>query len=328
MLSRRRFLGTLSASLLAAPLAAEAQQQPTKTARIGYLSPRSGPSIQDEAFRQGLRELGYIEGTNISLEYRWADWKTERMSAFAAELVGLKVDVIVATGGTAWVLVAKRATTTIPIVFTTGDPVRGGLVASFDRPGGNLTGVALLTDELNVKRLQLLKEAVPDVARVAVLVNPANVSTGKVLNDLEGAAQTLSVKLQVLKARGPRDIDEAFSALTKERPGAVLVLNDPMLFAQRVRIVDLAKKNRLPAAYEWREFADAGGFLSYGASITDIHRRLVTTYVDKILKGAKPADLPVQQPTKFELVINLKTAKALGLTIPPSILARADHVIE
>ncbi len=327
-MNRRTFLCGFTLGTLAAPLAGEAQPPPTKTARIGYLSPRSGPSIQDEAFRQGMRELGYVEGQNISVEYRFGDWRSDRISVFAAELVRLKVDVIVASGGATWALTAKRATTTIPIVFIAGDPVGTGLVASLDRPGGNLTGVALLTDALNVKRLQFLTEAAPGVSRIAVLANPANATMGRVLKDLEAVAQTLRVTLQVLEARGPREIDDAFAAMTKKRAGALLVLNDPMLFAQRGRIVDLAMKSRVPAAYEWREFVEAGGFLSYGASITDLHRRLAAVYVDKILKGAKPSDLPVEQPTKFELVINLKTAKALGLTIPQTLLLRADQVIE
>jgi len=262
-MNRRTFLCGFTLGTLAAPLAGEAQPPPTKTARIGYLSPRSGPSIQDEAFRQGMRELGYVEGQNISVEYRFGDWRSDRISVFAAELVRLKVDVIVASGGATWALTAKRATTTIPIVFIAGDSVGTGLVASLDRPGGNLTGVALLTDALNVKRLQFLTEAAPGVSRIAVLANPANATMGRVLKDLEAVAQTLRVTLQVLEARGPREIDDAFAAMTKKRAGALLVLNDPMLFAQRGRIVDLAMKSRVPAAYEWREFVEAGGFLSY-----------------------------------------------------------------
>ena len=317
----------LALGLLAAPLVAEAQQPSTKTARIGYVSLRSGPEHLDEAFRQGLRELGYVEGQNISVEYRWADWKPDRIPALAEELVRLKVDVIVAVAGPT-VRAVGKAVKTIPVVFLTGgDPVGTGLVASLDRPGGNLTGVSLLTSELNAKRLELLKQAVPGVSRVAVLVNPTLPTAGALLKELEGAARALKVKLQVLEARDPQAIDDAFAAMKRERAGALLVGNDPMFFAQRERIVDLAAKHRLPGIFEWREFAEAGGLLSYGTSVADMYRRLAS-YVDKILKGAKPADLPVEQPTRFELVINAKTAKALGLTIPPSFVLRADHVIQ
>jgi putative ABC transport system substrate-binding protein len=314
--------------LLAAPLIAEAQQPSTKTARIGYLSLRSGPSHFDEAFRQGLRELGYVEGQNISVEYRWADWKPDRIPALAEELVRLKVDVIVSAGGGPTSRAVGKAVKTIPVVFLMGgDPVGTGLVASLARPGGNLTGVSLLTSELNAKRLELLKQAVPGVSRVAVLVNPTSPTAGAVLKELESAAQTLKVKLQVLEARDPQAIDGAFAAMKRERAGALLVANDPMFFAQRERIVGLAAKSRLPGIFEWREFAEAGGLLSYGTNVADMYRRLAS-YVDKILKGVKPADLPVEQPTRFELVINAKTAKALGLTIPPSFVFRADHVIQ
>ena len=325
----RALSALLALGLLAAPLIAEAQQPSMKTARIGYVSLRSGPEHQEEAFRQGLRELGYVEGQNISVEYRWADWKPDRIPALAEELVRLKVDVIVsAGGGTVTVLAVKKATKTIPVVFVTGgDPVSTGLVASLARPGGNLTGVSFLTSELNAKRLDLLKAAVPGVSRVAVLTNPANPLTAGALKELEGAARALKVKLQVLEARDPQAIDDAFAAMKRERAGALLVRNDPMFFAQRERIVGLAAKSRLPGIFEWREFAEAGGLLSFGANITDVYRRLAT-YVDKILKGAKPGELPVEQPTKFELVVNLKTAKALGLTIPPSLVGRADRVIE
>ena len=313
--------------LLVVPLAAQAQPPTTKTARIGYLSFRSGPSFLDEAFRQGLRELGYVEGQNISIEYRWADWKPDRVPALAEEMVRLKVDVIVTTPGGSTARAVKQAVRTIPVVFTAGDPVGAGLVASLDRPGGNLTGVSILTTQLNSKRLALLKEAVPGVARVAVLANATAPTAEAQLKELEGAARALRVKLQVLGVRGPQEIEDAFSAMTKERAGALLVLGDPMLFAQRERIVRLTAKSRLPGIFEWREFVEAGGLLSYGTNVADMYRRLAT-YVDKILKGAKPGDLPVEQPTKFELVINLKTAKTLGLTMPQPILFRADRVIE
>jgi putative ABC transport system substrate-binding protein len=317
----------LALGLLAVPLAAQAQPTPGKTARIGYLSFRSGPSYLDEAFRQGLRELGYFEGQNIAIEYRWADFKPDRASALAAELVRLQVDVIVSTGGPIPATAAKRATKTIPVVFSAGDPVGAGLVVSLNRPGGNLTGVNLLANELEAKRLQLLKEAVPGVSRVAVLANPATPTTGATLKGLEGVARALRVKIQVLEVRERQGIDDAFAAMARERAEALLVMTDPLFLAQRERIVDLAAKHRLPGIFGWREFAEAGGLLSYGTNVADMYRRLAT-YVDKILKGAKPGDLPIEQPTKFEFVINLKTAKALGLTIPPSILSRADRLIE
>ena len=250
----------LALVFVAAPLAAQAQPTPGKTARIGYLSFRSGPSYLDEAFRQGLRELGYFEGQNISVEYRWADFKPDRAATLAAELVRLNVNVIVSTGGgTVTALAVKKAVKTIPVVFTSGgDPVSAGLVASLDRPGGNLTGVSSLTSELNEKRLELLKQAVPGVSRVAVLVNPTrSTAAGAVLKGLEGAARTLKVKLQVLEARDPQAIDGAFAAMKRERADALLVANDPMFFGQRERIVGLAAKSRLPGIFEWREFAEA-----------------------------------------------------------------------
>ena len=317
---------TLTLSILAAPLAAQAQPPPGKTARIGYVALRSGPSFLEEAFRQGLRELGYVEGHNIAIEYRWADWKLDRVAALAAELVRLNVDVIVSTGGGYTALAVKKVVTTIPVVFSAGDPLGMGLVARLDRPGENVTGVSVFSGELNAKRLELLKAAVPAVSGVAVLANPANPVTGAALKELEGAAQALRVTLHVLEARDHQEIDDAFAAMARERVEALLVVTDPMFFAQRERIVDLAAKHRLPGIFEWREFAEAGGLLSYGANIADMYRRLAS-YVDKILKGAKPGDLPVEQPTKFELVINLKTAQALGLTIPPTFLFQADEVI-
>jgi ABC-type uncharacterized transport system substrate-binding protein len=272
-------------------------------------------------------ELGYVEGHNIAIEYRWADWQLDRVAALAAELVRLNVDVIVSTGGGYTALAVKKAVTTIPVVFSAGDPLGMGLVARLDRPGENVTGVSVFSGELNAKRLELLKAAVPGVSGVAVLANPANPSTGAALKELEGAAQALRVTLQVLEARDHQEIDDAFAAMARERVEALLVVTDPMFFAQRERIVDLAAKHRLPGIFEWREFVEAGGLLSYGANIADMYRRLAS-YVDKILKGAKPGDLPVEQPTKFELVINLKTAQALGLTIPPTFLFQADEVIK
>jgi ABC-type uncharacterized transport system substrate-binding protein len=312
-------------ALLAAPLAAPAQQ-PGKTARVGFFSIVTSPFL-DEAFRQGLRELGYVEGQNIAIEYRSAEGKDERLPGLAAELVRLKVDVIVAASPPA-IEAAKQATKTIPIVFTvSGDPVAEGFVASLARPGGNLTGLTTIGPELVGKQLEMLKTVAPKVSRVAVLQNPSNQGHAPMLRQAEGAARALGVQLQVLKARTPSEIEAAFAAMSSQRAGGVLVLRDAVFRTLRAQIVALAAKNRLPAVYGLREEAEAGGLMAYGASVPQLFRR-AATYVDKILKGAKPADLPVEQPTKFELVINLKTAKALGLTIPPSLLGQADQVIQ
>jgi len=329
VIDRRAFLAG-AAALLAAPLAAETQQA-DKVARIGYLGTRRGVSPHlPEAFRQGLRDLGYVEGRNVVIEYRNNEGKNERLPALAAELVALKVDVILAAA-TPHALAAKQATRTIPIVFAaTGDAVADGLVTSLARPGGNLTGLSFFTPELVGKRLELLKQTVPGISRVAVLWNPGGLgeSTEKdVLKRAEVVARAIGVQLQFVEARGPADFDRVFSDMTRARAGALTVLTSAMLFEERKRLVDLVAKNRLPAVYPWREFVDAGGLMAYGPDLADLFRR-AATYVDKILKGAKPGDLPVEQPTKFELVINLKTAKALGLTIPPSLLQRADQVIE
>jgi putative ABC transport system substrate-binding protein len=283
-----------------------------------------------EVFRQGLRDLGYVEGRNVVIEYRDAEGKPERLPALAAELVGLKVDVIVA-GGQPHALAAMQATRTLPIVFIgAADPVTSGLVTSLARPGGNVTGLSFLAPELVGKRLELLKQAVPGVTRVAVLWEPGGQGerTAKdMLKQAEAAARALGVRPQFVEARGPADFDRAFSDMTRARAGALTVLGSVMFVNERRRLVDLAAKNRLPAVYLSREFVDAGGLMSYGPNVADLFRR-AATYVDKILKGAKPGDLPVEQPTKFELVINMKTAKALGLTIPQSLLGRADHVVE
>ena len=329
-MDRREFLGTLAGGLLTAPLAAKAQQA-AKIPRIGWLAnnPAGSPHLL-EAFLQGLRDLGYVEGRNVVIEYRDAEGKLERLPALAAELVALKVDVIVAAGPPA-ALAAKQATRTLPIVFaSSGDPVTSGLVTSLARPGGNVTGLSAVAPELVGKCLEQLKQAVPGVSRVAVLWQPGGLGerTDKyILKEAEVAARALGVRLQFVEARGPADFDRAFSDMTRARAGALTVLSTPMFVSERRRLVDLAAKNRLPAVYPWREFVDAGGLMSYGPNLADMFRR-AATYVDKILKGAKPADLPVEQPTKFELVINLKTAKALGLTIPASVLARADEVIQ
>ncbi len=331
MIIRRAFIGTLAGGLLAAPLAAESQQA-TKSPRIGYLTPSltANPSLR-EAFRQGLRDLGYIEGRNVVIEYRDAEEKEDRLPALAAELVALKVDVIVTSGGTLAALAAQQATKTVPIVFVAaGDPVSSGLVTSLARPGGNVTGLSLLFPELVGKCLEQLKQAAPGVSRIAVLEQRGAVpeSTRREnLKSAEVAARALGARLQVVGARGPSDIDQAFSEMIKGRANGLAVLSTPMFASQRRRLVELAARNRLPTVYSFRVYVEAGGLMSYGPSTPDMSRR-AATYVDKILKGAKPADLPVEQPTRFQLVINLKTAKALGLTIPPSLLGRADEVIQ
>ncbi len=333
MTTRRAFIGTLAGGLLAAQLDAGAQQA-GKVPRIGFLltgslESREARAILD-AFRQGLRERGYVEGQSIVIEYRSADGKIERFQGLAAELARLKVDLIVA-GNTPMARAARQATTTIPIVASVmADPVGDGLVASFARPGGNITGLTFLGPELVPKRLGLLKEALPRVSRVAALWHPGvfgERTMKDMLKETEAAARTLGVQLQFVEVRGPDEFDRAFSMMTKERAEALVQFPSTMFFNERRQIVALATKHRLPGMFHAREFVELGGLISYGASITDLYRR-AATYVDKILKGAKPAHLPVEQPTKFELVINLKTTKALGLTIPQSVLGRADEVIQ
>ena len=329
MSTRRAFLGALAGGLLVAPRAADAQPV-GKVHRIGYLgsgSSTSSPHLPG-AFRQGLRELGWLEGQNIVIEYRFADGHLDRLPALAAEIVGLKVDIITASPTPA-ALAAKNATGTIPIVFTSvPDPVGLGLVASLARPGGNVTGLTYSVG-FNIfgKDLELLKEVVPRARRVAVLSNPASPSQPLTISEITAAARSLGLPLLLLEARGPDDFEGAFTAMAKERAGALFVVTDPAFVPHRARLVDLTAKNRLPSIFTQREDAEAGALMSYGPSLSDIYRR-AATYVDKILRGARPADLPVEQPTKFELVINLKTAKALGLTIPPSLLQRADEVIQ
>jgi putative ABC transport system substrate-binding protein len=321
-MNRRVFIGTLVAGF-AAPLVAEAQQPRGKAARIGLLG--DVPLFLDEAFRQGLRELGYVEGQNIVIEHRSPEWKYERLPGLAADLVRLNVDIIVAASPAA-TKAAKQATSTIPIVFTvSGDPVADGFVASLARPGGNVTGLATIGPELVGKQLEMLKAVAPKVSRVAVLQNPD--THGGVLRQAEGSARGLGLHLQILEARTPSQIEAAFAAMSSQRVDGILVMRDAVFRAQRVQITALAAKKRLPAVYGLREEAEAGGLIAYGTSVPQLYRR-AATYVDKILKGEKPGDLPVEQPTKFELVINLKTAKALGLTIPQSLLQRADQVIE
>jgi len=323
-------LVTLALGLLVAPLDAEAQQ-PKNIPRIGLLITTSHASeaMNIEAFRRGLQALGYVEGQNIMLEYRYADGNLEQLPPFAAELVRLNVAVIVTTG-TPPTRAAQHATKTIPIVMTVvGDPIEGGFVASLAQPGGNITGLIQMSGQLIGKRLELLKEAVPEIARVAMFVDGTWTAQqrSEYLQEAQLASQALGITLQLLHVQGPHpDVDGAFSTATRQRADALLIPPGPVLNLHRKRVVDLAAQSRLPAMYFTRGFVEAGGLMSYGPSQPDNFRR-AATYVDKILKGAKPADLPVEQPMKFELVINLKTAEALGLTIPPSLLFQATEVI-
>ena len=327
---RREFIAGIGATT-AWPLAAHTQQKSMPV--IGYLGggppDLSGSSVA--AFRQGLRELGYIEGRNIVIEYRWAEGNTDLFPALADELVAFKVDVIMTAGGTLGALAAKQATTTLPIVFgVVGDPIAEGLVTSLARPGGNVTGLSNVTNDLVGKWLELLKQVVPAVSLIAVLWKPDSMPEHAKevrLKEAFASAQALGVQLQVVEARGPANLDGAFLEISAKGASALVVLTTPIFLLERQRIVDLAAKNRLPTVYATRNYVDAGGLMSYGPNFPDLHRR-AATYVDKILKGAKPSDLPVEQPTKFALVINLKTAKTLGLTVPPTLLAQADDVIE
>jgi putative ABC transport system substrate-binding protein len=316
-------------SLLLAPSFPAEAQQPKKVPRIGYLgavSP-SAVSARTEAFRQGLRELGYVEGKNIVIEWRSSEGKQDRLPSLVAELVRLKVDVII-TAGPQSTRAAKEATVTIPIVMAqANDPLGNGFVASLARPGGNITGLSTLAPEISGKQLELLKEIVPRLSRVAVFGNSTTPGTAQALREVEVAAGAFGVKLQYLDVRGPKDIETVFRAAGKGRADAVLVLTSFVFNPYRTEIADLAVKHRLPAIYSTPEFVEDGGLMTYSVSLTDLFRR-AATYVDKILKGAKPADLPVEQPTKFELVINLEAAKQIGLTIPPNVLARADRVIK
>jgi ABC-type uncharacterized transport system substrate-binding protein len=326
---RKTALGSIlfAGALLALAVTIEAQQ-PKKVPRIGYLSstsPSAGSS-RIEAFRQGLRDLGYIEGQNLIIEYRYAEGKLDRLPELAAELVRLKVDAIFVTSTSA-VQAAKKATTKVPIVSVSGDPVGLGLVASLARPGGNVTGLANFTSELAGKRLELLKEVVPSVSRVAVLWNPVASSSALRMRETEAAAHSLGIKLQPVAVREANDFERAFSALKRERVDALFPLRSPFISIHVKRIVELAAKNRVPGMYDASEFPEAGGLMSYGTMLPDLDRR-AAVYVGKILKGAKPADLPVEQPTKFEFIINLKAAKQIGLTIPQKVLARADKVIK
>jgi putative tryptophan/tyrosine transport system substrate-binding protein len=318
----------LIALALASVHLAEAQQ-PTKIPRIGYIDGGfpSTNAARIDAFRQGLREHGYMEGKNIVVEYRHAEGKLDRLPTLLAELLRLKVEVIVAGGGGGAIGAAKQATKTIPIVMPMAiDPVGQGFVASLAHPGGNVTGFATLAPEISGKQLEILREVVPNLSRVAVLGSSTNTANARLLNEVEPPAAGFGVKLQYLDVLGPKDFEIAFRAAVKGRAEAVLVLTGPVVNSQRKQIADFAAKNRLPAILSFPEYVEAGGLMSYSASVTDMYRR-AATYVDKILKGAKPADLPVEQPTKFEFIINLKAAKQIGLTIPPNVLVRADRVI-
>jgi putative ABC transport system substrate-binding protein len=326
-MDRRRFVGSVAGALLALPFAARAQQKVMPLIGVLSTASSSDPTPFMAAFRQGLSEAGYVEGQNLAIEYRWAEGHYDRLPALAADLVGRKVDLIMASSPPS-ALAAKGATSTIPIVFRGGsDPVGDGLVASLARPGGNLTGVFLVAGELTPKRLELLSELVPRARVIALLVNPNSSTAERIIRDVQEAARTKGLQLHVLKASSESEIDTAFASLVQQHAGALVVGADPFLSSRREQLVALASRHVVPSIYAWREFVASGGLISYGASLTAAHR-LMGVYSGKILKGAKPADLPVQQLTIFELVVNLKTAKALGLTIPQSVLARADEVIQ
>jgi putative tryptophan/tyrosine transport system substrate-binding protein len=325
---RRRDFITLFGGAAACPFAARAQQPTTPV--IGFLSSASAEAYKPfvAAYRNGLSEAGFIEGRNLGLEFRWAEGQYDRLPLLARELVSLPVALIAASGGLPSVAAAKAATTTVPIVFTLGsDPVKFGIVASLNRPGGNVTGVSLLAYLLDAKRAELLHELLPSAAAFAILVNPKNAQAETQLADFRGAARALGQEHVVLNASTEAEIDAAFATLAQQRANALVVSADPVFLSRRDQIIALAARHSVPAIYEWREFPDAGGLMSYGVSLTDAYRQ-AAHYAARILKGEKPSDLPVMQPTKFELVINLKVAKALGLEVSPTLLARADEVIE
>jgi len=327
-MNRRQIIAALGGSV-AWPLAARAQQPAMPV--VGFLNSASPDTTADflRAFRQGLKDTGYVEGENLAIAYRWAENQFDRLPELAADLVRRKVVVIAATGGPPSTLAAMAATTTIPIVFTAAeDPVRLGLVASLARPGGDVTGVNLVSAELAAKRLELLRELVPAATRVVVLVNPANATnTETTLRDVEPAARSMGLQIQVLNASTSREIDAAFATIARERPDALFVGIDSFFTPRRVQMVQLAARHAVPATYSGRQYAEIGGLMSYGANLADAYRQ-VGAYTGRILKGAKPADLPVVQASKFELVINAQTARMLGITVPPTLLALADEVIE
>jgi putative ABC transport system substrate-binding protein len=327
-MSKKIFFVALT-TILVALCSSAAAQQPKKIPRIGYLTGASlsGQLARTEAFRQGLRELGYVEGNNIVIEWRYAEGKFDRLPALAAELVRLKVNIIV-TGGSNITSAAKQATSTIPIVMTNdGNPVANGFVASLSRPGGNITGLSALRPEISGKQLELLKEIVPGLSRVAVLGNSTSPANVQILREIELTAKGFGVRPQFLDVLDSKDIETAFRAASKGRAEAVLAVGSSILNSHRTQVIELAVKSRLPAIYNQRLYVEDGGLMTYGANLLDLDRR-AATYVDRILKGAKPADLPVEQPTKFEFIINLKAAKQIGLTIPPNVLVRADRVIK
>jgi len=329
VIGRREFITLLGGAAAAWPLGARAQQQAMPV--VGFLDSRSPEALTDRlrGFRQGLKDTGYVEGENVAIEYRWAENKFDRLPVLAAELVRRRVSVIATSGGLAVASAAKAATTTIPIVFGVGeDPVRLGLVASLARPGGNLTGINFFTGELVAKRLGLLRELVPGATRVAVLVNPANSATTETtLRDVEPAARAMGLQIEVLNASTIREIDAAFATIVRERPDALFIGNDPFFSARRVQLALLAGRHGVPALFSDREYAEAGGLMTYGTNIVDVYRQ-IGVYAGRILKGAKPADLPVVQSSKFDLVINASTARMLGLIVPDKLLVAADEVIE